>query len=132
MACFEAADRLEPGHSLQERIAHRSETDPGGALAEAEEMERRVSLGKKQYSDALKRARASGYKLAEERRSEAIREREARLTSLKAEIEAAVLQERTVIARQASEARREFEPLTLAKRIRDQILKPLGDSGRTD
>ena len=103
-----------------------------GALAEAEEMERRVSLGKKQYSDALKSARASGYKLAEEKRSEELREREQRLASLKAEIEAALLQERTVIEKQAGEARREFDPLTLANRIRDQILKPLGDSGRAD
>ena len=103
-----------------------------GALAEAEEMERRVSLGKKQYSDALRSARASGYKLAEERRSEDLREREQRLSSLKAEIEAALLQERTVIERQVSEARGEFDPVMLAKRIRDQILRPLSDTGRVD
>ncbi len=98
-----------------------------GALAEAEEIESRVSLGKKQYSDALRTARASGYKLAEERRSEDLREREQRLASLKAEIEAAQRQERAVIESEASEARAEFDPETLAKRIRDQILKPLGE-----
>ena len=103
-----------------------------GAQAEAEELERKVSVGNKRYSDALRSARASGYKLAEEWRSEQLREKEARLASLKAELEAALLQERTVIERQTSEARGEFDPLPLAEKIRDRILKPLGDSGRVN
>lgn len=114
------------------RILAEREKKGLGASAEAEEIERRVSIGKKQYSDALRSARASGYKLTEERRSEDLREKEERLGSLKGEIEAELLRERTVIEKQASEARGEFDPLALARRIRDQILKPLGESGRVD
>ena len=69
------------------------------------------SLGNKQYSDALRTARASGYKLMEERRSEDLRDREARLTSLKKEIEARLLRERSLIESQANEARSGFDPL---------------------
>lgn len=114
------------------RILAEREKKGLGASAEAEEIERRVSIGKKQYSDALRSARASGYKLTEERRSEDLREKEERLGSLKAEIEAELQRERTVIEKQGSEARGEFDPLALARRIRDQILKPLGESGRVD
>jgi F-type H+-transporting ATPase subunit b len=118
-------------HPINRILAER-EKKGLGALAEAEEMERRVSIGKKQYSDALRTARASGYKLTEERRSEDLREREERLGSMKAEMEADLKRERTVIEKQASEARGAFDPLALAKKIRDQILKPLGESGRVD
>ncbi len=103
-----------------------------GTLAEAAELESRVSLGNKQYSDALRTARASGYKLMEEKRGEDLGDREARLASLKEEIEARVLREQSIIESQATEARKGFDPLSLAKSIRDQILKPLGDSGRVD
>lgn len=112
------------------RILAEREKKGSGTLAEAEEIESKVSLGSKQYSDALRSARASGYKLMEERRGEDLRDREMRLASLKKEIEARLLQERSLIERQANEARSGFDPLSLAKKIRDQILKPLGDSGR--
>ena len=114
------------------RILAEREKKGSGALAEAEEMESRVSLGNKQYSDALRTARASGYKLMEEKRSEDLRDREARLTSLKKEIEARLLRERSLIESQTNEARSVFDPMSVAKKIRDQILKPLGDSGRVD
>ena len=114
------------------KILAEREKKGSGALAEAAELESRVSLGNRQYSDALRTARASGYKLMEERRSEDLRDREVRLSSLKGEIEARLLRERSLIESQANEARKGFDPLSLAKKIRDQILKPLGDSGRVD
>ena len=114
------------------RILAERERKGSGALAEAAELERKVDLGNKQYSDALRTARAAGYKLMEEKRGEDLRDREVRLASLKAEIEARLLRERTLIESQASEARSGFDPLSLAKKIRDQILKPAGDSGRVD
>lgn len=114
------------------RILAEREKKGTGALAEAAEMESRVSLGKKQYNDALRTARASGYKLMEERRAEDLRDREVRVASLKGEIEARLSQERSVIESQVNEARAGFDPLSLARKIRDQILKPLGDSGRVD
>ncbi len=118
-------------HPINKILAER-EKKGSGALAEAAETESRVSLGNKQYSDALKSARASGYKLMEELRSEDLRDREVRLASLKSEIEAILSRERSLIESQANEARRGFDPLSLAKKIRDQILQPLGDSGRVD
>lgn len=114
------------------RILAEREKKGSGTLAEAAEIESKVSLGSKQYSDALRTARTSGYKLMEERRGEDLRDREVRLASLKEEIEARLLKERSLIERQANEARSGFDPLSLAKKIRDQILKPLGDSGRVD
>jgi F0F1-type ATP synthase membrane subunit b/b' len=114
------------------RILAEREKKGGGALAEAAEMESRVSLSNKQYSDALRTARASGYKLMEERRAEDLRDREVRVASLKGEIEARLSQERSLIETQATEAREGLDPLSLAKKIRDQILKPLEDSGRVD
>ena len=114
------------------KILAEREKKGSGALAEAAELESRVSSGNKKYSEALRTARASGYKLMEERRGEDLRDREARLSSLKGEIEARLLRERAVIEGQASEARSSFDPLSLAKNIRDQILKPLGDSGRVE
>lgn len=114
------------------RMLAEREKKGSGTLAEAAEIESTVSLGNKQYSDALRAARASGYKLMEERRGEDLRDREERLASLKKEIEARLLRERSLIESQANEARSGFDPLFIAKKIRDQILKPLGDSGRVD
>lgn len=114
------------------RILADREKKGSGALAEAAELESKVNLGNKQYSDALRTARAGGYKLMEEKRGEDLRDREVRLASLKAEIEARLLRESTLIESQASEARSGFDPLSLARKIRDQILKPVRDSGRVD
>lgn len=114
------------------RILAEREKKGSGALAEAAEMESRVNAGNKQYSDALRAARASGYKMMEEKRAEDLREREVRVASLREEIQTRLSQERTLIESQTNEARAGFDPFSLAKRIRDQILKPLGDSGRVD
>lgn len=114
------------------KILAEREQKGSGAMAEAAELESRVSSGNKQYSDTLRTARASGYRLMEERRGEDLRDREKRLSTLKGEIEARLVRERSLIESQASEARKGFDPLSLAKKIRDQILKPLGDSGRSD
>jgi F-type H+-transporting ATPase subunit b len=114
------------------KILAEREKKGSGTLAEAEEIESQVSLGNKQYSDALRTARASGYKLMEERRGEDLRDREERLAALKKEIEARLLRERSLIESQSNEARSGFDPLSVARKIRDQILKPLGDSGRVD
>ena len=112
------------------RILAEREKRGSGALAEAAEMESRVSSGNQQYSDALRTARASGYKLMEERRAEDLRDREVRVAQLKGEIEARLSQERSLVESQMNEARAGFDPSSLAGKIRDQILKPLGDSGR--
>ena len=114
------------------RILADREKKGSGALAEAADLERKVTLGNKQYSDALRNARASGYKLMEEKRGEDLRDREVRLASLKGEIESRLLRERLLIESEANEARSGFDALSLARRIRDQILKPVGDSGRDD
>lgn len=114
------------------RILVEREKKGSGALAEAAEMESKVSLANKQYVDALRTARASGYKLMEDKRGEDLRERESRLASLKEEIEGRLLRERSLLEGQATEARSGFDPVALAERIRDQILKPAGESGRLD
>ena len=106
------------------RILAEREKKGSGALAEAEELESKVRLGNKQYSDALRNARAAGYKLMEERRGEELREREARLGSMKAEIESALLRERAVIQNESADARAGLDSSGLATQIRDQILKP--------
>ena len=118
-------------HPINRILAER-EKKGSGALAEAAQMESKVSLANKQYVDALRTARASGYKLMEDKRGEDLRDREGRLASLKEEIEGRLLRERSLIEGQANEARSGFDPAALAEKIRDQILKPPGDSGRVD
>ena len=103
-----------------------------GALAEAEDLERQVKAGNKQYIDALRTARASGYKLMEERRGEELRNREEVLGSLKTDIEARLMRERSAIESQSTEARNQFDSLPLGTQIRDQVLKPLENSGRVE
>jgi len=114
------------------RILTERERAGSGALAEAAHLESRGRLGNKQYSDALRAARASGYKLMEERRSEDLSERENRLAALKADIEAQLVRQRAAIESESKQAREQLDSLPLATKIRDQILKPLGDSGRVN
>ena len=103
-----------------------------GAVAEAEDLERQVMAGNKQYNDALRAARASGYKLMEERRGEELRNREEVLGSLKTTIEARLMRERAAIESQSTEAQNQFDSLPLGTQIRDQVLKPLENSGRVE
>ena len=105
------------------RVLAEREKKGSGALAEAEELESKVKLGNKRYSDALRNARAAGYKLMEERRGEELRERDARLGSIKAEIEAGLLRERAALQMESTAARASLDSSSLATQIRDQILK---------
>src|SRR5688572_29935918 len=114
------------------RILADREKKGRGALAEAAELERKVTLGNKQYSDALRNARASGYKLMKEQRGEDLRDREVRLASLTGEIEARLSRERLRTESEAIAARSGVDASSLAKRIRDQIVRPGGDSRSVD
>lgn len=92
-------------------------------LKQAAELRRAIETGNKRYLDALREARTSGYKLMEEVRSEGLRERGAKIQSLKSEIEGRVAKEAAIIQHQAEEARSQLDTTTLAAEIRDKVLK---------
>lgn len=101
-------------------------------LKRAAELESGIETGKRRYRDALRDARTAGYKLMEEFRNEGLRERAARIESLKSEIEQRVEKERAVIQGQSANARKDLDTSTLATKIRDQILDTSGASRRVD
>ena len=113
-------------------ILSEMEKKGSGAVAEAEELEAQARAGNKQYSDALRTARASGYKLMEERRGEELRHREELLGSLKTNIQSRLMRERAAIESESTEARNQFDSLPLGTQIRDQVLKPLENLGRVE
>ena len=92
-------------------------------LKQAAELENRIVAGTRQYRETLREARASGYKLMEEMRNEGLRERAAKLDSLKKQIDQRVSEEGAAIESQAESARQALDTTTLAATIRDQILK---------
>lgn len=97
-------------------------------LKHAAELEFQIESGIKRHREALREARARGYKLMEEKRNEALRERAGKIESLKKEIDERVREESVTIEGQAESARRLLDTTTLAATIRDQILKTSGGS----
>lgn len=101
-------------------------------LQHAAEIENGIESGNRKYRDALREARASGYKVMEEIRSEGLRERTARIESLKSEIEKRVTTAGAMIQDQAEYARGKLDTATMATSIRDQILEKPDTSQRAN
>lgn len=110
-------------------IAER-ESRTRGNLKQAAEMQQAIEEGNKRYRDALREARTSGYKLMEELRSEGLRERAAKIQSLKDDIEGRVSKEAAIIQHQAEETRGHLDTATLAVEIRDKVLNSPSTTGR--
>jgi F-type H+-transporting ATPase subunit b len=109
-----------------------------GRLGEAEATAASVAKKMTEYEKHLRDSRAEGYRLMEQRRIEALREREQKIGAIKLEISNWVEGEKAELSRQASEAREvlALEARKLSLEIGSQILgrsvsNPVGnDSGR--
>jgi F-type H+-transporting ATPase subunit b len=95
-----------------------------GRSREAHETIRRVEEGLANYENSLRRARAEGYRLLEQRQAEAFGERQEKLSLVRKEVEQQIEEEKGVIRAQADAARGtlEGEARRIASGISSQIL----------
>ncbi len=100
------------------RILAERDLQTRGRLEEARLTLREVDKKIKDYERTLREARAEGYKLLEQQRVEALRQREARLSSVKEEVGNFLETEKRGIAQQADDVR-----ITLASEARRLALQ---------
>ena len=101
------------------RILSDRDQQTQGRLDEARKTLKEVDTKLSDYERALREARAEGYRALEHQRSESLREREAKVLSMKSEIADLVAAQKAVIAGEAEEARRSLS--SEAKRIASEI-----------
>jgi F-type H+-transporting ATPase subunit b len=87
------------------RILEEREKRTKGRSGEAHEILSRVEEGLSRYERTLREARAEGYRLMEQERATAMADRQARLNSVRAEIEALLGEQKEAIRQQTEEAR---------------------------
>ena len=87
------------------RILEERERLTRGRLGEAEATAASVARKMTEYEKHLRDTRAEGYRLMEQRRIEALREREQKIAAIKAEISTGVEAEKAELSRQSAEAR---------------------------
>lgn len=113
------------------RILEEREKRTRGRSGEAQDILQRVEEKLSHYERALRDARADGYRLMEQERAAAISERQARLGTVREEINLSVAEQKQAIQAQADEARvtLERDARRLAAEIGSQILhRPLSDT----
>jgi F-type H+-transporting ATPase subunit b len=116
------------------RILEERERRTRGQLDEARDTLRRVDERMNTYERSLREARAEGYRLMEQVRAEAMRERQERLNSVRGEIESSVAKEKESVQAQASTARATLDEdaARIAAEISSHILhRPLNDTSTT-
>jgi F-type H+-transporting ATPase subunit b len=100
-----------------------------GRLSEAQEIMASVTEKTTDYEKSLRQARAEAYAYSEAQRAEAMKERQARLNEMRAELATSVAHEKQAIERQATDARSSLEgdSRQLAAEIGSRILnRPIG------
>jgi F-type H+-transporting ATPase subunit b len=113
------------------RILEEREKRTRGRSGEARDILRRVEEKIMSYERALREARADGYRLMEQERAEAMRERQLKLGVVREEIEHLVMEEKSTIRAQTEEARAVLgqSARQLAAEISAHILhRPLNDA----
>jgi F-type H+-transporting ATPase subunit b len=116
------------------RILQERERRTRGQLDEARDTLQRVEDKMSAYERSLREARAEGYRLMEQVRAEAMRERQERLNVIRQEIEGSVAQEKDLVHAQAEEARAtlDADAVRIASEIGSHILhRPLRDTSTT-
>lgn len=116
------------------RILEERERRTRGQLDEARETMRRVEEKMSAYERSLREARAEGYRMMEQMRVEAMRERQERLNAVRDEIERSVSVEKEKVRVQAEAARTtlETDAVRIASEIGSHILhRPLRDTSAT-
>jgi len=111
---------FKPINNVLEEREHRTR----GRSGEARETIRRVEESLVSYETSLRKARAEGYKLLEQKQAEAFGERQQKISLVRQEVERQVEEEKGVIRSQADEARAtlESEAARIAAGISSQIL----------
>lgn len=87
------------------RIIQSREKSKGGHSGEAEEILKSVTEKQARYDAAMLEARSKGYELIEKERNEAIVDRQAKINTVKAEVEQTVSREKADLERQTAEAK---------------------------
>jgi len=111
------------------RILAERDLQTRGRLEEARLTLREIDKKIRDYERALREARAEGYKLLEQQKVEALRQREARLSSVKEEVGSFLAAEKRGITEQAEDVRITLlsEARRLALQISSRILgRPVG------
>lgn len=111
---------FKPINNILEEREHRTR----GRSGEARETIRRVEESLANYENSLRKARAEGYKLLEQKQAEAFGERQQKISLVRQEVEQQTEEEKGVIRAQAQEARAtlEGEAARIAAGISSQIL----------
>lgn len=113
------------------RILEERERRTRGRSGEAQDIVRRVEEKIAHYEQSLREARAEGYRLMEEQRAEAMKERQARLSTVREELKQLITEEKNTIKAQTEEARSTLstESRRIAAEIGAQILqRPISNS----
>ena len=105
-------------------ILEERESRTRGRSGEARETIRRVEESLANYENSLRKARAEGYKLLEQKQAEAFGERQQKISLVRQEVEQQIEEQKGVIRAQADEARAslEGEAARIASGISSQIL----------
>ena len=105
-------------------ILEERESRTQGRSGEARETIKRVEESVANYENSLRKARAEGYKLLEQKQAEAFGERQQKINLVRQEVEQQIGEQKDVIRAQATEARAtlEGEAARIASGIRSQIL----------
>lgn len=111
---------FKPINNILEEREHRTR----GRSDEARETISRVEESLTNYENSLRKARAEGYKLLEQKQAEAFGERQQKIGLVRQEVEQQIEEEKGVIRAQADEARAtlEGEAARIAAGISSQIL----------
>jgi F-type H+-transporting ATPase subunit b len=105
-------------------ILEERESRTRGRSGEARETIRRVEENLTSYENSLRKARAEGYRLLEQKQAEAFGERHQKIGLVRREVEQQIEEQKGVIRAQADEARAtlESEAARIASGISSQIL----------
>lgn len=111
---------FRPINNILEEREHRTR----GRSGEARETIKRVEESLANYENSLRKARAEGYRLLEQKQAEAFGARQQKISLVRQEVEKQVEEEKGVIREQADEARAtlEGEAARIAAGISSQIL----------
>ena len=112
------------------KILSNREARTGGRSHEAHETLRSVEAKLRGYERSLREARAEGYRLLEQERAQAMRQRQLKLDAAREEVDRSLKAEKEAIFAQAENARRTLEQdaCRVAQSIGTQILgRPVSD-----
>ena len=116
------------------RILEEREKRTGGRSGQARDILKSVEEKTANYEHSLREARAEGYRLMEQVRADAMRERQALLSAMREEVDRLVVEQKEAIAAQTEEARAALrsDAQRVAREIGERILhRPISEAAVT-